>query len=70
MPPVPSKDGTALMYAVKQPASGDEEATATFVERVRAATDDVPAGLSTEVTGSDRGRRRRQALCSKASTPR
>jgi RND superfamily putative drug exporter len=51
MPVVPSEDGTALMYAVSQPASGDEEATAAFVERVRAATDDVPAGLSTEVTG-------------------
>jgi len=52
MPPVPSKDGTALMYSVSQPAAGDEDATAAFVERVRAVTDDSPAGLSTEVTGS------------------
>jgi putative drug exporter of the RND superfamily len=51
MPPVPSDDGTALMYAVSQPATGDEEATAEFVERVRAVTDGSPAGLSTEVTG-------------------
>lgn len=51
MPPVPSEDGTAVMYAVSQPAAADEEATAAFVERVRAVTDDVPAGLSTEVTG-------------------
>ena len=51
MPPVPSEDGTALMYAVSQPATGGEEATAEFVERVRAVTDGSPAGLSTEVTG-------------------
>lgn len=51
MPPVPSDDDTALMYAVSQPATGDEEATAEFVERVRAVTDGSPAGLSTEVTG-------------------
>lgn len=50
MPPVPSKDGTALMYAVSQPA-GDEAKTATFVERVRAVTADRPAGLAAEVTG-------------------
>jgi RND superfamily putative drug exporter len=51
MPPVPSEDGTALMYAVSQPATGDEEVTAAFVERIRAVTDASPAGLSTEVTG-------------------
>jgi RND superfamily putative drug exporter len=51
MPPVPSDDGTAVMYIVSQPASGDEEATAAFVDRVRAVTDGSPAGLSTEVTG-------------------
>jgi RND superfamily putative drug exporter len=51
MPPVPSEDGTALMYIVSQPASGDEAATASFVERVRTVTDDSPPGLSTEITG-------------------
>jgi putative drug exporter of the RND superfamily len=51
MPPVPSDDGTAVMYVVSQPASGDEEATAAFVERVRGITHDSPAGLFTEVTG-------------------
>ena len=51
MPPVPSKDGTALMYAVSQPASADEEGAAAFVEKVRAATADLPPGLSVEVTG-------------------
>jgi RND superfamily putative drug exporter len=51
MPPVPSEDGSTVMYAVGQPAGADEEATAAFVERVRAVSDDVPAGLSTEVTG-------------------
>ncbi|MDQ3787439.1 MAG: MMPL family transporter [Actinomycetota bacterium] len=51
MPPVPSDDGTAVMYVVSQPAAADEDATEAFVERVRAVTDDVPAGLSTEVTG-------------------
>ncbi len=51
MPPVPSEDGTAVMYSVSQPTGGDEEATSAFVDRVRAVTDDVPAGLSTEVTG-------------------
>jgi RND superfamily putative drug exporter len=51
MPPVPSEDGTALMYAVSRPASDDEEITAAFVERVRTVTGDSPAGLSTEVTG-------------------
>jgi RND superfamily putative drug exporter len=51
MPPVPSKDGTALMYIVSQPASGDQAATTSFVERVRTVTDDSPPGLSTEITG-------------------
>ena len=51
MPPVPSEDGTALMYIVSQPASGDEAATASFVKRVRTVTDDSPPGLSTEITG-------------------
>jgi RND superfamily putative drug exporter len=51
MPPVPSEDGTAVMYVVSQPAGADEDATEAFVERVRAVTEDVPAGLSTEVTG-------------------
>lgn len=51
MPPVPSDDGTAVMYVVSQPAVADEDATEAFVERVRAVTEDVPAGLSTEVTG-------------------
>jgi len=51
MPPVPSKDGTALLYSVSQPATGDEDATAAFVERVRAVTNASPEGLSTEVTG-------------------
>lgn len=51
MPPVPSDDGTAIMYAVSQPATDDEEATAAFVDRVRAVTENSPAGLSTEVTG-------------------
>lgn len=51
MPPVPSKDGTALMYPVSQPASDDEDATAAFVDRVRAVAADRPAGLSAEVTG-------------------
>jgi RND superfamily putative drug exporter len=51
MPPVPSDDGTAVMYAVNQPATEDEEATTAFVERVRAVTEDSPAGLSAEVTG-------------------
>jgi putative drug exporter of the RND superfamily len=51
MPPVPSDDGTTLMYAVSRPAAGDEEATAAFVDRVRAVTENSPAGLSTEVTG-------------------
>jgi putative drug exporter of the RND superfamily len=51
MPPVPSDDGTAIMYAVSQPAADDEDATAAFVDRVRAVTENSPAGLSTEVTG-------------------
>ncbi|MPZ80363.1 MAG: MMPL family transporter [Actinophytocola sp.] len=51
MPPVPSKDGTALMFAVSRAASGGEEATSAFVDRVRAVTADLPAGLSAEVTG-------------------
>jgi RND superfamily putative drug exporter len=51
MPPVPSDDGTAIMYAVSQPAADGEEATAAFVDRVRAVTENSPAGLSTEVTG-------------------
>jgi RND superfamily putative drug exporter len=51
MPPVPSKDGTTVMFVVSRPSSADEEATAAFVDRVRAVSDDVPAGLSTEVSG-------------------
>ena len=51
MPPVPSDDGTAVMYVVSQPAGADEDVTEAFVARVRAVTEDVPAGLSTEVTG-------------------
>ena len=51
MPPVPSKDGTALMYAVTRPAGGADAGTAAFVERVRTVTADLPAGLSAEVTG-------------------
>ncbi|WP_410789643.1 MMPL family transporter [Kribbella sp. C-35] len=51
MPPVPSEDGTALMYAVGQPASGNDAGVARFVERVRAVTADRPSGLRAEVTG-------------------
>jgi RND superfamily putative drug exporter len=52
MPPVPAEDGTALMFAVSNPgADGTEEATAEFVERVRAVVADRPAGLAAEVTG-------------------
>lgn len=51
MPPVPAKDGTALMYAVSQPASPDDAGVAKFVERVRAVTADRPSGLQAEVTG-------------------
>lgn len=51
MPPVPSEDGTALMYEVGQPASADDAGVARFVERVRAVTADRPSGLRAEVTG-------------------
>ena len=52
MPPVPSEDGTALMFAVSHPGGdGTEEATAEFVERVREVVADRPAGLNAEVTG-------------------
>ena len=51
MPPVPSEDGTALMYAVGQPASGNDAGVAKFVERVRAVIADRPGGLQAEVTG-------------------
>ncbi|WP_422734943.1 MMPL family transporter [Micromonospora sp. WMMD558] len=50
-PPQFSPDGTVALVAVPLSTAGGQEQVADTVERLRAALDDAPAGLTVDVTG-------------------
>ncbi|MGN9808574.1 MMPL family transporter [Micromonospora sp. BQ11] len=50
-PPQVSPDGTVALVAVPLDTSGGQEQVATTIDELRTALDDVPEGLTTQVTG-------------------
>ncbi|RKN50681.1 MMPL family transporter [Micromonospora endolithica] len=50
-PPQVSPDGTVALVAVPLDTAGGQEEVAATVDQLRAALDDTPQGLTTEVTG-------------------
>ncbi|MEV1146388.1 efflux RND transporter permease subunit, partial [Micromonospora sp. NPDC049799] len=50
-PPQVSPDGTVALVAVPLDTAGGQEQVATTIDELRTALDDVPEGLTTQVTG-------------------